>query len=176
MGQPHAFRVAVGRRGRGLAGPEPVTGGDPEAASGVGLGDDDADAGDLAGPGKRAGGNAVEMAGDVLARAVRLFQVPADERAIVEGSRAWSTADDIERFIAMRAEHHQAMTERQPPLKIWSVIPEGLLRQEVGGRAVAKAQVEHLIDRLRGDPNTTIQVLPLSAGAHTGMDGPFMLM
>ncbi|NJP64797.1 Scr1 family TA system antitoxin-like transcriptional regulator [Streptomyces spiramenti] len=116
------------------------------------------------------------MAGDVLARAVRLFQVPADERAIVEGSRAWSTADDIERFIAMRAEHHQAMTERQPPLKIWSVIPEGLLRQEVGGRAVAKAQVEHLIDRLRGDPNTTIQVLPLSAGAHTGMDGPFMLM
>ncbi|MFF1906390.1 Scr1 family TA system antitoxin-like transcriptional regulator [Kitasatospora sp. NPDC058218] len=105
-----------------------------------------------------------------------LLQIPEHERAIIEGSRAWTTAEDIERFIAMRAEHRQAMAERQPPLKIWSVIPEGLLRQEVGGRAVAKAQVEHLIDLLKDDPNTTIQVLPLSAGAHSGMDGPFMLM
>lgn len=105
-----------------------------------------------------------------------LLQIPEHERAIIEGSRAWTTAEDIERFIAMRAEHRQAMAARQPPLKIWSVIPEGLLRQEVGGRAVAKAQVEHLIDLLKDDPNTTIQVLPLSAGAHSGMDGPFMLM
>ncbi|MDH6133812.1 transcriptional regulator with XRE-family HTH domain [Kitasatospora sp. MAA4] len=105
-----------------------------------------------------------------------LLQIPEYERAIIEGSRAWTTADDIERFIAMRAEHRRVMAERQPPLKIWAVIPEGLLRQEVGGRPAAKAQVEHLIDLLRGDPNTTIQILPLSAGAHAGMDGPFMLM
>ncbi|KJS59702.1 helix-turn-helix domain-containing protein [Streptomyces rubellomurinus] len=105
-----------------------------------------------------------------------LLQIPSYERAIVEGSRAWTTADDIERFLAMRTEHRQAMAKRKPALRIWSVIPEGLLRQEVGGRAVAQAQVEHLIDLLKSDPNTTIQVLPLSAGAHAGMDGPFMLM
>lgn len=105
-----------------------------------------------------------------------LLQTPSYERAVVEGSRAWTTAEDIERFIAMRSEHRRLMAARQPPLKMWSVIPEGLLRQEVGGRAVAKAQVEHLIDLLRNDSNVTIQVLPLSAGAHAGMDGPYMLM
>ncbi|WP_043469272.1 helix-turn-helix transcriptional regulator [Kitasatospora sp. MBT66] len=105
-----------------------------------------------------------------------LLQTSDHERAVIEGSRAWTTAEDIERFIAMRAEHRRAMANRQPPLKIWSVIPEGLLRQEIGGRATARAQVEHLIELLKSDPNVTIQVLPLSAGAHAGMDGPFMLM
>jgi hypothetical protein len=79
---------------------------------------------------------------------------------VIEGSRAWTTADEIDRFVDMRAEHRKNMLDRDPPLKIWTVVPEGLLRREVGGRPVAKAQVEHLIHMGRTDANITVQVLP----------------
>jgi hypothetical protein len=39
-----------------------------------------------------------------------------------------------------------------------------------------RAQIEHLADLSRTNPNITVQVLPFRAGAHAGMDGPFMIM
>jgi len=105
-----------------------------------------------------------------------LLQTSEYARAVTEGSRVWKTPEDIDHFVALRLEHQCTMLERQPPLKIWTVLPEGLLRQEVGGRACTRAQIEHLIHLARTSPNVTIQVLPFSAGAHAGMDGPFMLM
>ncbi|MFF4520514.1 helix-turn-helix domain-containing protein [Streptomyces bluensis] len=105
-----------------------------------------------------------------------LLQTPEYARAVTEGSRAWKTPEDIDRFVAMRQEHQKNMLERDPALKIWAVLPEGLLRQEVGGKAVMRAQIEHLIGLARTEPNITIQVLPYRAGAHAGMDGHFMLM
>ncbi|MFG3078282.1 helix-turn-helix domain-containing protein [Streptomyces sp. RM1] len=105
-----------------------------------------------------------------------LLQTSEYARAVTEGSRAWKTPEDIDRFVAMRQEHQKNMLERDPVLKIWAVLPEGLLRQEVGGKAVMRAQIEHLIALARTNPNITIQVLPYRAGAHAGMDGSFMLM
>ncbi|WP_414169181.1 helix-turn-helix domain-containing protein [Streptoverticillium reticulum] len=105
-----------------------------------------------------------------------LLQTEAYERAVIEGSRAWKTAEDIDRFVAMRREHRQNMLDRTPRLKIWAVLPEGLLRQQVGSRDTARGQIEHLIRLARTDANITIQVLPFRAGAHAGMDGAFMLM
>lgn len=105
-----------------------------------------------------------------------MLQTPDYARAVTEGSRAWKTAEDIDRFAALRLERQRPIAERPKPLKIWAVIPEGVLRQEVGGRACMRAQLEHLIDLARNNPHVTLQVLPFSAGAHAGMDGPFMLM
>lgn len=105
-----------------------------------------------------------------------LLQTPEYARAVTEGSRVWKTPEDIDHFVALRLEHQRTMLERQPPLKIWTVLPEGLLRQEVGGRSCMRAQVEHLMHLARTNPAITIQILPFSAGAHAGMDGPFMVM
>ncbi|MFI9588574.1 helix-turn-helix domain-containing protein [Streptomyces sp. NPDC052236] len=105
-----------------------------------------------------------------------LLQTPEYVKAVTKGSRAWKTPDATDRFVAMRQEHQTNMLEREPELKIWAVLPEGLLRQEVGGRAVMRAQIEHLIGIANTNPSITIQVLPFRAGAHAGMDGPFMLM
>lgn len=105
-----------------------------------------------------------------------LLQTPEYARAVTEGSRAWKAQDDIERWVELRLEHQKNMLERQPPLKIWAVLTESLLRQEVGGRHVARCQVRHLIYLARTNPDITIQVLRLRAGAHAGMDGPFMCM
>ncbi len=105
-----------------------------------------------------------------------LLQTPEYSRAVVEGSRAWKTPQDIDKFVSMRQEHQTSVLERDPALKIWAVLPEGLLRQEVGGRPTMRAQICHLIDLARTVPSITVQVLPHKAGAHAGMDGPFMLM
>lgn len=105
-----------------------------------------------------------------------LLQTPEYAHAVTEGSRVWKTPEDIDRFVALRLKHQRAVSESRPPLKIWTVLPEGLLRQEVGGRACMRAQIEHLMHLARTSPEVTIQVLPFSAGAHAGMDGPFMIM
>jgi hypothetical protein len=39
-----------------------------------------------------------------------------------------------------------------------------------------REQVQHLAALATDEPNITIQVLPFTAGAHAGMDGPFLHM
>ncbi|WP_216586558.1 helix-turn-helix domain-containing protein [Streptomyces brasiliscabiei] len=103
-----------------------------------------------------------------------LLQTRAYARAVVEASRAWKTTEDIDHFVDLRMEHQAKMAARTPPLRFWAVIPEGVLRQEVGGRPVMREQLQHLAALAADEPNITIQVLPFSAGAHAGMDGPFL--
>jgi hypothetical protein len=55
------------------------------------------------------------------------------------------------------------------------VIDEGALRRPVGGRAVIRGQVQHLIE-MTDHPAVTLQVLPFQAGAHSAMGGPFTIL
>jgi hypothetical protein len=58
---------------------------------------------------------------------------------------------------------------------VWSVIDEGALRRPVGGPAVMRAQLEHLIEvaTLR---HVTIQVVPFSRGGHAAAGGSFTVL
>ncbi|MFI9630069.1 helix-turn-helix domain-containing protein [Streptomyces sp. NPDC052042] len=105
-----------------------------------------------------------------------LLQTRDYAHAVTEGSRVWKRLQDIDHFVELRMEHQKSMGDREPPLKMWAVLSEGLLRQEVGGREVMRKQVQHLIALATKSPNVTIQVLPYKAGAHAGMDGPFIHM
>lgn len=105
-----------------------------------------------------------------------LLQIPNYTRAVTEAARVWKSTEEVDRFVAMRLAHQKKMLDRQPPLKIWAVLPEGTLRQEVGGREVLRAQLSHLAEQARTNPHVTLQVLPFRAGAHAGMDGSFMLL
>ncbi|MFF8618271.1 helix-turn-helix domain-containing protein [Streptomyces sp. NPDC015350] len=105
-----------------------------------------------------------------------LLQHPLAERAIIEADLAWSTPDDVEKFVEVRAELRERVLSRQPPPAITSVLTEGQLRQEIGGRAGVHRQAAHLAGLARSVPGITILVIPFSAGAHAGIDGPFMLM
>ncbi|MFJ1706855.1 helix-turn-helix transcriptional regulator [Kitasatospora sp. NBC_00374] len=105
-----------------------------------------------------------------------LLQCDDYERAVIIASRAWKSEEDIGRFITTRRNMRLEALDRQPALPIWAVLTEAQLRQEVGGRQTARAQVEHLINLARTHRNIVIQVIPLSHGAHAGMDGPFMAM
>lgn len=87
------------------------------------------------------------------ARAVfSLFRRPLAERA--------------ERQLAVRMRRQEILRRADPP-HLWAVIDEATLRRPVGGAAVMRAQIEHLLEISRL-PHVNIQVLRFGAGGHAG--------
>ncbi|MDX2853817.1 helix-turn-helix domain-containing protein [Actinacidiphila glaucinigra] len=68
----------------------------------------------------------------------------------------------------------QAVLRAEPPLELWAVLDEAVLRRSVGGPGVMAAQLSHLVD-LGSLPHVHLQVLPFSAGGHIGVTGPFVI-
>jgi hypothetical protein len=56
-----------------------------------------------------------------------------------------------------------------------AILDEAILRRQVGGPAVAAAQL-HALAEVAARPRVTVQVLPFAAGANAGMDGKFTLL
>lgn len=103
-----------------------------------------------------------------------LLQTPEYGRAVTVASRAWQTPEQIDQFVQVRLARQERLVG-EDPLDLWAVLAEGVLRQEVGGPGVMHAQLEHLVS-MAEHPNVTIQVLPFSRGAHSGMFGPYLLL
>ncbi|MES9520312.1 helix-turn-helix domain-containing protein [Streptomyces capoamus] len=82
--------------------------------------------------------------------------------------------DRVEEMVAARMERQRIMRRDEPPA-LWVVMDESVLHQVVGDRHVMRDQLGHLLN-FRGDPWVHIQVLPYSAGAHTGMMGSFNVL
>lgn len=103
-----------------------------------------------------------------------LLQTPGYSRAVTVASRAWSAPEEIDQFVEVRLARQQRL-EGEDPLHFWAVLAEGVLRQRVGGPAVMHEQLDHMA-KMAEQPNITVQVLPFSRGAHSGMFGPYMLL
>ncbi|MEU5751756.1 helix-turn-helix transcriptional regulator [Streptomyces sp. NPDC047829] len=103
-----------------------------------------------------------------------LLQTAEYGRAVTVASRAWQTAEEIDRFVQVRLARQERLTG-DDPLEFWAILAEGVLRQQVGGPSVMRDQLDHLA-RVAKQPNITIQVLPFSHGAHSGMFGPYLLL
>ncbi|TDC79276.1 helix-turn-helix domain-containing protein [Streptomyces hainanensis] len=82
--------------------------------------------------------------------------------------------EEVERRVQARLDRQELLT-RKPAVNLSQVILESVLRQPIGGPAVMKAQLGRLLD-VSAMRNASVQVMPLSHGAHPGMDGPFTLM
>jgi Domain of unknown function (DUF5753) len=54
-------------------------------------------------------------------------------------------------------------------------VDEAALRRSIGGRAVMREQVRHLID-MADHPAVTLQILPFHVGSHPAMGGPFTIL
>jgi len=55
------------------------------------------------------------------------------------------------------------------------VLDEAALRRPIGGPAVMRAQLKHLIG-ISQWPNVTIQVMPFKTGGHSAVGGPFSVL
>ncbi|MGH3899746.1 MAG: helix-turn-helix domain-containing protein [Pseudonocardiaceae bacterium] len=82
--------------------------------------------------------------------------------------------DEVETLVAARTAR-QALLGRAHPPQLHALLEEGVLRRMVGDRGLMRRQVRHLEDAATR-PNVTIQVVPTSAGAHPGLEGPFVIL
>ncbi|MEO5874983.1 MAG: helix-turn-helix transcriptional regulator [Streptosporangiaceae bacterium] len=80
----------------------------------------------------------------------------------------------IDRRLELRMRRQQIL-HRPEPVQLWEIIDEGALRRPIGGAAVMRAQIEHLID-LAQLPNVRIQALPFASGGHVALGGPITIL
>ncbi|MGH8571758.1 MAG: helix-turn-helix domain-containing protein, partial [Gammaproteobacteria bacterium] len=67
----------------------------------------------------------------------------------------------VERLLKLRIGRSAALNRaHRPPLRLWCILGEAALRSGVGGEAVMREQLEHLITMATLDENVVVQVLP----------------
>src|SRR6516165_10011607 len=103
-----------------------------------------------------------------------LFQTEDYARAVTMLGHTSAPPDEIERRVSLRLKRQDMLTGPEPP-QVWSVIDEGALRRPVGGAAVMRAQLDHLVE-MAGLRHVTIQVMPFSRGGHAAAGGSFTVL
>lgn len=104
-----------------------------------------------------------------------LFQTEAYATAIIQGGTTGPLSEEQKTRVRVRLERQKALTRTESePLDVWMVLGEAALRQQVGGPAVLREQLLHLVE-LAQLSNATVQVLPFEAGACQGGMVPFLL-
>lgn len=103
-----------------------------------------------------------------------LLQTADYMRAVFRAARPASTPTEIDMRVAGRLKRQQLLIDNDPPT-YWAVMDEAVLFRPVGGPAVMRDQFARMLE-LAALPNMTLQIIPFSAGAHAGMDGPFLIM
>ncbi len=104
-----------------------------------------------------------------------LFQIPAYTEAIIRQGRPELPHDEVTERVELRLARQQVLDRADPPVRVWTVLDESVLRRRVGGAAVAVEQLAHLVE-LSTRPNVEIQVLPAATGIHPGIDGTFAIL
>lgn len=103
-----------------------------------------------------------------------LLQTEDYARAVISAARPGDSPDSIERRVQARMARRTLLGRHDAP-ELHAIIDESVLYRRVGGPDVLHAQLVHLRECLRR-PNITVQVLPLTAGAHPGVDGAFIIL
>ena len=98
-----------------------------------------------------------------------LLQTPDYTRQVM---RAWGIGDDvIARAIALREERQDRVAARAPE-QVY-ILDGEILRRPVGN--ALGGQLAHLL-KVAAKPAVTIRIVPLEAGTHFGLRGPFVLL
>ena len=120
---------------------------------------------------------------EAQATALRTFEhsfVPgllqtADYARAVVATKPGVTEADIEADVSDRIARQAILTRGEPPPpRLWVLVDEGVLYRPVAPVTVMHDQLNHLIAASRL-PNVTIQVVPHTAGGHSGLLGAFII-
>lgn len=97
-------------------------------------------------------------------------------RAVLRATSSSTPAKEIDRLTAFHMERQrQCLLTAENPVELIAVLDEASLRREVGGRAVLRAQLQHLLACMEA-PNITVQILPYDKGAHGALSGSFTIL
>jgi transcriptional regulator with XRE-family HTH domain len=103
-----------------------------------------------------------------------LLQTADYARGIIRETFPRHTPEQIDRLVDLRMARQRRFDD-DPPLELWAILDEAVIRRTVGGTAVMRRQLAHLAaeaDR----PGVTLQVLPFDCGAHAAHGGPFSIL
>jgi transcriptional regulator with XRE-family HTH domain len=99
-----------------------------------------------------------------------LLQTEAYARAVLS-TRPNTPEGEIESLVAGRLARQAVLWRDDPPAPIlWALVDEGVLYRPVAPPDVMYNQLKHLAG-VSGRPNITVQIVPYSAGGHTGLLG-----
>jgi hypothetical protein len=102
-----------------------------------------------------------------------LLQTEAYARALTVVSPLHN-AVEVDQLVRARVARQERLLG-DDRLRLWTIMAEGVLRTQVGGRDVLREQLGHMLD-LAKQSNITIQVTPFSAGAHAATGFNFTLL
>jgi transcriptional regulator with XRE-family HTH domain len=103
-----------------------------------------------------------------------LLQTPDYARAVLREMFPRHGVEQIERLVDLRMERQRRLDDT-PPLEVWAIIDEAVVRRPVGGKQVMRGQLDRMLE-LELRPGITLQVLPFDCGAHAGHGGPFSIL
>ncbi len=103
-----------------------------------------------------------------------LLQTFAYARAVIEGGGIPLPEDEIDDRVAARIARQKLLRGPDRP-QLDVVLHEAALHQRIGGAEVMREQLNYLVEVARR-PSISIRVVPAVAGAHPGLNGPFVIM
>lgn len=103
-----------------------------------------------------------------------LLQTEEYARQMIRGGPRELDREDIEGRVQVRMERQRLLTREDRP-RLWAVIDEAVIHRVVGGPVVMREQLRQLVASAE-QGKTTVQVVPFSAGAHAGTNGPFIVL
>ncbi|MEV4769091.1 helix-turn-helix domain-containing protein [Micromonospora humida] len=102
-----------------------------------------------------------------------LVQTEAYAHALLSGGGLFAP-DEIEQQVTTRLDRQTILIRDRPPL-LTAVIDECVLRRQIGEPEVMREQLRHLVKAGATLPRVRMQVVPFSAGAYPGINGPFVI-
>ncbi|MFC1410769.1 helix-turn-helix domain-containing protein [Streptacidiphilus sp. N1-12] len=104
-----------------------------------------------------------------------LLQIGSYAREITAASAFDLPPDQHAAIAELRIARQAILTRPGNPVKYWVVLHESLLLQRFASHpSLMREQLRHLLD-MADLPNITLQVMPLTAGAHPGASGNFTI-
>jgi transcriptional regulator with XRE-family HTH domain len=104
-----------------------------------------------------------------------LLQTSAYAHEILRSARPEASPEMIRDLVEVRV-RRQELLDREDRLPAFVfVLDEAVVRRMVGGAAVMRAQLAHVLEMAKR-PNVTVEVVPFGVGAHPSLGGPFKII
>lgn len=103
-----------------------------------------------------------------------LLQTAEYARAVIQGIAPAITEAELGNLVAARMARQAVLTRANAP-QFFMVVDEGALRRPIGELGVMHRQLHHLLV-VAEQPHVMLRVVPLAAGAHAGLRGPFVVL
>ena len=103
-----------------------------------------------------------------------LLQTEDYARAATSGALPDATGDAVEHIVSARLARQKLLRTESAP-ELWVVLDEVALHRIVGSVTTMRDQMAALVERSK-HRKVTVQVVPLDAGAHPGVDSAFEIL